>query len=143
MPPEISMGNIEFRDVNFSYAGRSDAKILNNCSLSVLELKCCYCGTSGSGKSTISSLLTRLYDVDGDDDRSGIFIDAQISRISRYNVALQNWDCVSRTLLFATSIIENIRFGCPSASTGRNHQETKLANAHEFILSFPMPTRLT
>ena len=40
-------------------------------------------------------------------------------------------------VLFATSIIENIRFGCPSASTEEIIEAAKLANAHEFILSFP------
>ena len=99
--PEISTGNIEFRDVDFSYAGRSDVKILNKCSLSVPgNSTVAICGTSGSGKSTISSLLTRLYDVDGDDDRSGIFIDGTKSKFSVTVFALQNWDCVSRTCAF-------------------------------------------
>ena len=40
-------------------------------------------------------------------------------------------------VLFATSIIENIRFGCPSASREEIIEAAKLANAHEFILSFP------
>ena len=137
--PEISMGNIEFRDVNFSYAGRSDAKILNNCSLSVPgNSSVAICGTSGSGKSTISSLLTRLYDVDGDDDRSGIFIDGTNIKDFPLQYLRSKIGIVSQEpALFATSIIENIRFGCPSASTEEIIEAAKLANAHEFILSFP------
>ena len=137
--PEISMGNIEFKDVNFSYSGRSDVKILNKCSLSVPgNSTVAICGTSGSGKSTISSLLTRLYDVDGDDDRSGIFIDGTNIKDFPLSYLRSKIGIVSQEpVLFATSIFENIRFGCPSASTEEIMEAAKLANAHEFILSFP------
>ena len=81
---------------------------------------------------------TRLYDVDGDDDRSGIFIDGTNIKDFPLQYLRSKIGIVSQEpVLFATSIIENIRFGCPSASTEEIIEAAKLANAHEFILSFP------
>ena len=102
------------------------------------------CGTSGSGKSTISSLLTRLYDVDGDDDRNGIFIDGTNIKDFPLQYLRSKIGIVSQEpVLFATSIIENIRFGCPSASTEEIIKQQSLQTPMNLFCLSPMPTRLT
>ncbi len=149
--PEIREGNIAFRNVTFAYPGRNDVKILNKCTLDIPKnTTVAICGTSGSGKSTISSLLTRLYDVNINDDTNGNSTDANITSsdgifIDGINIKefpLQylrsKIGIVSQEpILFATSIFENIQFGNPNATKEEVINASKLANAHDFISSFP------
>src|SRR5262249_6547711 len=91
-------------------------------------------GPSGTGKSTLASLLLRLYDptagrvlIDGHDVREYTLasLRAQVS------VVLQD------TVLFAASVRDNIGYGAPGSSPEAVEEAARLANAHDFILALP------
>jgi ATP-binding cassette subfamily B protein len=91
-------------------------------------------GPSGIGKSTLVNLLLRLYDpqegrvlIDGRDLREYTLVSLR----SQISVVLQD------TLLFATSVRENIGYGAPDASAEAIEEAARLANAHEFIEALP------
>lgn len=91
-------------------------------------------GHSGSGKSTIAQLLLRFYDAsNGRITLDGIpitEIDAEWMRNSVMGLVSQE------PVLFALSVKENIRYGCPGATDEQVIEAAKQANAHEFIANF-------
>ncbi len=121
--------SVEFRGVDFSYGDGREA--LRGISFSVQPGRtCALVGASGAGKTTILSLLQRLYDVtegavllDGHDVRelSQAFLRSQISVVSQ------------ETFLFHDTIEANIRYGRLEASDAEVQEAAKLAFAHEFI----------
>jgi subfamily B ATP-binding cassette protein MsbA len=124
---------VEFRGVGFSYGDGREA--LRGISFSVEPGRtCALVGASGAGKTTILSLLQRLYDVtegevrlDGHDIRelSQAFLRSQISVVSQ------------ETFLFHDTIEANIRYGRLDATDEEVREAAKLAFAHEFIESQP------
>jgi len=136
---------IEFREVCFNYPSRADSLVLNKISF------VCFPGTitalvgsSGSGKSTIISLLERFYDpVDGTVLIANVSLKEIDQRWLHENVALVSQE----PQLFGCSIRENITYGVNSLSetivnSRKITQEdiekaAREANAHEFISSFP------
>ncbi|XP_065875017.1 ABC transporter B family member 15-like [Euphorbia lathyris] len=128
-------GEIQFKDVEFSYPSRPDTPVLQGFNLKVQDGKTVgLVGGSGSGKSTIISLLERFYDpISG-----SIYLDGcRINRLQlqwlRSKMGLVNQEPV----LFATSIKENILFGKEEAPMHLIVQAAKAANAHDFILKLP------
>ncbi|MEA2070257.1 MAG: ABC transporter ATP-binding protein, partial [Asgard group archaeon] len=126
-------GKITFENVSFRY--REDQPlILKNINLAVKpNEKIAFLGTTGSGKSTIVSLVPRFYDpeegtvkIDGTDVK-----DVTLDSL-RKNIALVQQEA----FLFAKTIRENIAFGKPEASEEEIIQAAKIAQAHEFIMSF-------
>lgn len=136
IPADKLVGEVEFRNVSFSYPSRSEQKVLDDFNISLSAGKViALCGLSGAGKSTVAVLLERFYDpefggiyIDGRDLRS---LDPQWVRGSLIGYINQE------PILFATSIIENIRYGKPSATDHEVYEAAKLANADEFISKFP------
>ncbi|XP_034042603.1 bile salt export pump-like [Thalassophryne amazonica] len=128
-------GDIEFHNVTFSYPSRSEVKILNNLSMQIKAGETTACvGPSGSGKSTTIQLIQRFYDpnegkvtLDGHDIRS---LNIQWLR-SLIGVVEQE------PALFATSIVENIRYGRPGVTMEDVIKATKEANAYNFIMDLP------
>ncbi|XP_015898197.2 putative multidrug resistance protein [Ziziphus jujuba] len=125
-------GEIEFKDIYFSYPSRPDTPVLEGLNLKVpAGKKVGLVGGSGSGKSTIIALLERFYDpIEGE-----IFLDGyKIRRLQlkwlRSQMGLVNQEPV----LFATSIKENILFGKEGASVEQVILAAKAANAHDFIV---------
>ncbi|KAJ0095389.1 hypothetical protein Patl1_16799 [Pistacia atlantica] len=125
-------GEIEFKEVDFSYPTRPNTPILKGFNLKVQAGKTVgLVGGSGSGKSTVMSLLERFYDpVNGN-----ILLDGhQINRLQlkwlRSHMGLVNQE----PILFATSIMENILFGKEGASMEEVVKAAKAANAHDFIV---------
>lgn len=128
-------GNIEFRDVNFSYPSRPDTQVLQGFNLKVKAGKTVgLVGGSGSGKSTIISLLERFYDpVKGEILLDGYKLNKLHLKWLRSQLGLVNQE----PILFATSIKENILFGNEGASMEAVIRAAKAANAHDFISKLP------
>lgn len=126
-------GRVNFEQVSFSYHVAQD--LLQGIDIDVSPgMHVALVGPSGGGKSTLLSLLLRLYDpqrgavkVDGRDIRE-FTIESLRSQIS---VVLQD------NVLFATTVRENIAFGAPGATFEAVEAAAKLANAHDFITALP------
>ncbi|WP_394131224.1 ABCB family ABC transporter ATP-binding protein/permease [Shewanella maritima] len=129
---EVSRGSIAFEKVSFQY---DDRPILKQVTFDIeAGKKVAVVGGSGAGKSTIIKLLFRFYDADA----GRITIDGKdINSFSldslRRSIAIVPQD----TVLFNNSIYENIRYGCPQATTEQVEQAAKVAHLMDFIESLP------
>ncbi len=126
---------ISFNEVQFSYPSRPDVPVIQGLSFELPKGQTlALVGKSGSGKSTVASLLMRFYQSQGGQISSGAhtveFFDLQAWRKS---LALVPQD----VLLFGGSIRENITYGKTSATEEEIIQAAKEANALEFIEGFP------
>ncbi|KAJ8773928.1 hypothetical protein K2173_009359 [Erythroxylum novogranatense] len=128
-------GTIELRDVHFSYPSRPDVMIFKDFNLHVRSGKSmALVGQSGSGKSSVLSLILRFYDpTDGKVMVDGIDIKKLKLKSLRKHIGLVQQE----PALFATSIYENILYGREGASEGEVIEAAKLANAHNFISALP------
>ncbi|CAL1411420.1 unnamed protein product [Linum trigynum] len=132
-------GDIEFRKVCFSYPARPEVPIFDKLSLRVSAGKTlAVVGQSGSGKSTIISLILRFYDpISGT-----ILIDGSDIRTLNLKSLRERIGLVQQEpALFSTTIYDNIRYGTPGASEIEVITATKASNAHEFITSMPQGYR--
>lgn len=128
-------GQIEIRNLSFSYPTRPDEEVLRDINIKISENQLvALVGTSGAGKSTIASLLLRLYNpTSGDilfDQKS--CLDFPISAL-RSQIALVPQD----VFLFGGSIRENIAYGKSNATEEEIIKAANNANASEFIDRFP------
>lgn len=126
-------GGIEFDHVEFGY--KDDQKILNNVSFKIEPGKvAAFVGPTGTGKTTIISLIPRFYD-----PNSGrVLIDGtDVRRFKQRSLRKQISFVLQETLLFRAPIWQNIAYGKPEASREEIIQAAKLANAHEFIEKMP------
>ncbi len=125
-------GDVEFRNVNFGY---TSTLVLKNINLKVeAGTTIALLGTTGSGKSTLISLLPRFYDVvNGELLIDGVNIKKYKIEELRKQIAV----CSQNIFLFNISIADNIRYGRPDASMNEVIQAAKDANIHEFIESLP------
>ncbi len=128
-------GEIQFKNVQFSYPTRKDVTVLKNISLQIPQgTRIALVGHSGAGKSTIIQLLLRFYDV----DKGQVLVDGQ--DIKNYDVGSYRSHVgmvPQEVMLFGGTIQENIAYGNPDASEDEIYQAAKKANALEFIESFP------
>lgn len=134
--PRVALqGNIEFRNVAFSYPSRSDVQVLKNLSLSMKAgEKIALVGYSGAGKSTIVQLLMRFHEPTS----GNIFVDNQ--SVKNYNLTAyrQNMAIVPQeVLLFGGTIFDNIAYGKVGATQAEVVEAARQANALDFIESFP------
>jgi ATP-binding cassette subfamily B protein len=132
-PLERARGDFVFDNVGFKYPG--DRTALENVSFAVnAGSRVGISGTTGAGKSTLMSLLLRLYDpttgsilLDGVDIREFALKDLR----NQFAIVLQD------PLLFSSSIGENIAYGKPDATAEQIVAAAKAANAHDFIERLP------
>lgn len=128
-------GRVSFKNVSFSYAQRKEIEVLKGVSFE------CYpgqvtalVGSSGSGKSTISSLLLKLYKPDSGEI---LFDDLNIEKLSNKSLRSHIAVVPQEVILFGGTIFENIQYGRPDATKEEVEDAARKANAYDFIQSFP------
>ncbi|KAE8699645.1 ABC transporter B family member 12 [Hibiscus syriacus] len=128
-------GDIELRDIYFSYPARPEEQIFSGFSLSILSgTTVSLVGQSGSGKSTAISLIERFYDPQaGEVLIDGINLKEFQLRWIRGNIGLVSQEPV----LFTSSIRDNITYGKEGATTEEIRAAAELANAAKFIDKLP------
>ncbi|RTY88723.1 ABC transporter ATP-binding protein [Flavobacterium sp. RSP15] len=128
-------GNVTFKNVAFSYHSRKEIKVLKDVSFTAnFGQKIAIVGPSGTGKSTIASLLLRFYTIDEGEilvDGKNIY-DFDLESL-RGNMSIVPQDVI----LFGGTIKENIAYGNPNATEEEIVTASKQANAYNFIESFP------
>lgn len=132
-PLQLQQGKIEFQNVHFSY--QTERAILQDFSLTILPgQKVAVVGSSGAGKSTLARLLYRFYDI----QQGHILLDGQdIKELTldslRRAIAIVPQD----TVLFNSSIRDNIAYGNPNATAADIEQAIDMAHLRSFINSLP------
>lgn len=128
-------GTVEFKNVAFSYPSRKEIKVLKNVNFTAnFGQKIAIVGPSGTGKSTIASLLLRFYNIDNGEiliDGKNIY-DYDLENL-RGNMSIVPQDVI----LFGGTIKENIAYGKPNATDQEILVAAKQANSYQFIESFP------
>lgn len=128
--PETLKGHVVLDNVSFGY--NPDRLILKNISLYAKPgQKIAFVGSTGAGKTTITNLLNRFYDIDsGTITIDGIDIKNMKRNELRSNIAMVLQD----THLFTGTVMENIRYGRPDATDEEVIEAAKTASAHSFIM---------
>ena len=128
-------GEIEFKEVKFSYPQRNDMEVLKSVSFNIQPNQTfAIVGASGSGKTTITNLLLGFYKSDdGQVLVDGVSVNDYDLNHLRENMAI----VPQEVMLFSGTIQENIRFGQTDATDEQVVLAAQQANAWEFIESFP------
>lgn len=128
-------GDVEFRNVSFSYPQRPDVAVFRDLNLQVPSgSSLAIVGPSGSGKSSAVALIMRFYDpISGSVLIDGVDIKCFNLRSLRLKVGLVQQE----PALFSTTIYENIQYGMDGASEIEVMEASKAANAHDFISRMP------
>ncbi|MBP2626327.1 MAG: Xenobiotic-transporting ATPase [Firmicutes bacterium] len=126
-------GKVEFKNVNFEY--HRDLSTLRDINIAVQPNDIvAIVGPSGAGKSSFANLLLRFYDpVAG----TILIDDIDIRTLKMSALRKQIGFIQQQSILFNVSILENIRYGRPTASFVEVQEVAKLANAHDFIMELP------
>lgn len=126
-------GNVVFTDVNFSYV--PEKPVLKNISLYAKHgQKIAFVGSTGAGKTTITNLINRFYDIqDGVITYDGI----DIKRIKKDDLRKTLSIVLQDTHLFTGTVMDNIRYGRLEATDEECIAAAKLASAHSFIRRLP------
>uniref|UniRef100_A0A8C2HPR8 ATP-binding cassette sub-family B member 5 n=1 Tax=Cyprinus carpio TaxID=7962 RepID=A0A8C2HPR8_CYPCA len=132
---DIVKGNIEFKNIHFTYPSRQDVKVLNGLNLKVMSGQTiALVGSSGCGKSTTIQLLQRFYDP----QEGTVTIDGHDIRSLNVRGLRELIGVVSQEpVLFATTISENIRYGREDVTQEEIEQAAREANAYDFIMKLP------
>jgi ATP-binding cassette subfamily B protein len=126
-------GDIVFEDVAFGY--KPDRMILDGVNVRITPGQTvAFVGGTGAGKSTLLSLVPRFYDP----NRGRILLDGiDLREITKKSLRNQISIVLQDTLLFSTTIRENIAYGRPEATEEEIVQAAKRAQAHDFIMAMP------
>ncbi|MDQ0899297.1 ABC transporter ATP-binding protein [Paenibacillus sp. V4I7] len=128
-------GKVEFKDVHFSYVGQSDGAVIKDITLTINPGETIgIIGSTGSGKSTLISLIPRFYDaVSGTVKVNG----EDVKQFNPSNLREKIAIVPQKTVLFSGTVRDNIGWGKEDATMEQIEQAAKMADAHEFISSFP------
>lgn len=132
---EVKDGSIDFIDVNFKYSAQAQKFALSDIDLHIDSgMTVGIIGGTGSSKSTLVQLIPRLYDAtEGSVKVGGVDVRDYSMESLRNNVAV----VLQKNLLFAGTIKENLRWGNPDATDEEIEEACRLAQADEFVRSFP------
>ena len=130
-------GEVELRDVSFSYEKDGERDILDHVSLHIPKgTKMALVGPSGGGKTTICHLIPRFYNLE--EGCGSILVDGRNIRQITMESLRRNIGIVQQDVfLFAGTIRENIAYGSPDATEEQIIDAAKKANLHEFVSSLP------
>ncbi|SES04502.1 ABC transporter ATP-binding protein [Lachnobacterium bovis] len=132
---EIKDGSIKFENVNFKYSKTAESPVLSNVNLEIKSGETIgILGGTGSSKSSLVNLISRLYDVtDGCVSVGGIDVKKYDLDTLRNQVSV----VLQKNVLFSGTILDNLRWGNPNATDEECINACKLACADEFIERFP------
>lgn len=131
---KITDGSIEFKNVTFRYYKNSEGKVLDNVNLSIpAKATVGIIGSTGCGKTTLVSMIPRLYDVDEGD----VLIDGRsVKDYSLYNLRDGVSMVLQKNVLFSGSIEDNLRWGNENATDEEIKKVAENAQADKFITTF-------
>ena len=130
----VTRGEIKFKNVSFRYYKKSEGRVLNAIDLKIEAGSTVgIIGSTGCGKTTLVSMIPRLYDV----DEGAVLVDGvDVRDYSLYNLREGVGMVLQKNVLFSGSIAENLRWGDESASDEQIKAAASSAAAHGFIESF-------
>ena len=130
----VENGEIEFRNVSFRYYKGSEEKVLNDINLSIpAKATVGIIGSTGSGKTTLVSMIPRLYDCDSGE----VLVDGvNVKDYSLFNLREGVGMVLQNNLLFSGSIADNLRWGDENASDEDMRSAAEAAQADGFASSF-------
>lgn len=130
----VQHGDIEFKNVSFRYYKNSEGKVIDDVSLKIEAGKTVgIIGSTGSGKTTLVSLISRLYDA----DEGEVFVDGvNVKNYSLYNLREGVGVVLQKNVLFSGSIEDNLRWGDENATTEEIRAAAESAQADGFVMSF-------
>lgn len=130
---EEFIGDVEFKDVSFSYFHDEDKNVLNNLSLKIEHgKKIAIVGETGVGKTTISKLIPRFYDVDNGE----VLVDGiNVKEYDLSNLRNAIGHVEQDVFIFYGTIKENIVYGKPNATMEEVIEAAKKARIHDFIMT--------
>ncbi len=131
----VRRGEIEFRDVSFRYYKNSEEPVLDRISLHIAAGETVgIIGSTGCGKTTLISMITRLYDPDeGQVLVDGVDVKEYSLRHLRDGIGV----VLQKNTLFSGTIAENLRWGNEDATDEEMIEAATHAQAHKFVVSFP------
>lgn len=130
----VNSGEIEFRNVSFRYYKDSEEKVLDNINLKINAGDTVgIIGSTGCGKTTLVSMIARLYDV----DEGEVLVDGiNVKDYSLFNLREGVGMVLQKNVLFSGSIIDNLRWGDSDASIEEIREAADYAQADGFVISF-------
>lgn len=131
---KVSGGDIEFQNVSFRYYKNSEEKVLDNINLKIKSGSTVgIIGSTGSGKTTLVSMIARLYDP----DEGRVLVDGvDVKDYSLVNLRDGVGMVLQKNVLFSGTIEENLRWGNENADMEEIRKAAKYAQADKFITSF-------
>lgn len=131
----IENGSVEFRNVSFRYYKNSEGKVLDNINFTVPAGKTVgIIGSTGCGKTTLVSLIPRLYDC----DEGEVLVDGvSVKDYSLFNLREGVATVLQKNVLFSGTVADNLRWGDENATDAEIKEAAEYAQADKFVSSFP------
>ena len=132
---EVGDGSIDFENVEFRYSQKADVAVLKNINLHIDAGEMIgIIGATGSGKTSLVSLIPRLYDVRSGSVKVG-GVDVRDYKLGTLRDAVAM--VLQKNVLFSGTIKENLKWGNPDVTDEQIEHAARAAQAHDFVMSFP------